>query len=161
MTRQPKNSFILRARVLLFLFLAFSFLIFSETSFAQRDGYLQIFGNIKKDTKNLEGAEIKVMKKKKNIIVQTLHTAENGKFVFNLPFDGEYIISVGKPGLLTKSISVSTTVPKKQKEFIFSFKFNVDLIPAMGDSSKATVNKPIAKIAYSATYEDFEFDPLK
>src|SRR5258706_335949 len=120
-------------------------------------GYLQIFGNIRKDTKNLEGAEIKVMKN--NAAVQTLYTTANGKFVFNLPLNGEYTVSIGKPGLLGKSISVSTVVPDDQKDIIFSYKFNVDLIPAVGDAAQAeALSKPIAKIAYSQTYEDFDYD---
>src|SRR5258706_15214143 len=155
MTVQPKNLFIPRIRISLFLILLFP--LSSEISFAQREAYLQIFGMIRKDTKNLEGAEIKVMKN--NAAVQTLYTTANGKFVFNLPLNGEYTVSIGKPGLLGKSISVSTVVPDDQKDIIFSYKFNVDLIPAVGDAAQAeALSKPIAKIAYSQTYEDFDYD---
>src|SRR5262249_41323789 len=133
----------------------FSFL--TAISQAQRDGYLQIFGNIRKDSRDLEGAEIKVLKN--NVAVQTLYTKSNGKFVFNLPLNGEYIVSVGKSGLLTKSISVSTVVPDDQKDIIFSYKFNVDLFAAVGDAAASeAVAKPIAKIAYNSTYEDFDYD---
>src|SRR5262245_37113558 len=130
MTCQPKN--ILRRGISLCLFLLFS-LAFSYASFAQREGYLQIFGNIRKDSKNLEGAEIKILKN--NVAIQTLYTTSNGKFVFNLPLNGEYIVSVGKPGLLSKSVSVSTAVPDDQKDIIFSYKFNVDMLPAVGDAA--------------------------
>jgi hypothetical protein len=154
MIHQPKNTF-LRSRI--FLCLTLLFITFSQFSFAQREGYLQIFGNIRKDTKNLEGAEIKVLKN--NVAIQTLYTTANGKFVFNLPLNGEYIVSISKPGLLGKSVSISTVVPEDQKEIIFSYKFNVDLIPAVADATNAeALNKPIAKIAYSQTYEDFDYD---
>src|SRR5258705_1855251 len=157
MTRKPKKYLFLRSRISLVFILLFAFSFSPAISLAQREGYFQIFGNIRKDAKNLEGAEIKVMKN--NVAIQTLYTTSNGKFVFNLPLNGEYIVTIGKPGLLTKSISVSTTVPDEQKEIIFSYKFNVDLISAVGDAANAeAINKPIAKIAYSNTYEDFDYD---
>src|SRR5436190_1000426 len=97
-------------------------LIFTHQNInAQRPGYLQVFGNIRKDGKNLEGAEIKVTRG--TAVVQTIYTTSNGKFVFDLQLNGEFIISIGKPGLLPKSIAISTAVPDDEKDIIFNYKF--------------------------------------
>ena len=157
MIHQPKNNLFLRSRIPLFFILL---LICSVSiSFTQKEGYFRIFGNIRKDDKNLEGAEVKVTKK--NVVVQTLTTTENGKFVFNLPLNGEYLMSVSKPGLLSKSIILRTKVPKKEKDLIFVYKVTIDLRPAESDSDKAVVNKPLGEIAYSKAYQVFDYKPLK
>ncbi|HLG33321.1 MAG TPA: hypothetical protein VI757_00450, partial [Bacteroidia bacterium] len=129
----------------------------SNVAIAQREGYLQMFGNIRKDQKNLEGAEIKISRN--NADIQTLYTTSNGKFVFNLPLNGEFLVTISKPGLFSKSVSISTSVPEDDKEIIFSYKFNVDLIAVIGDVAQSeALAKPIAKIAYNKTFQDFDYD---
>jgi hypothetical protein len=127
-------------------------------SFSQRDGYLQVFGNIRNDSTNIEGAAIKIMKN--NEVLVTLSTAASGKFSFELPFNGEYMMSVSKQGFRTSSISISTMVPDKEKEIIFQFKINLKLFTATGDA-QAAIDKPVARIAYSSTYQDFDFNKIK
>ena len=47
MTHQPKNSLFLRSRISLVFILLFAFSFSPGISLAQREGYLQIFGNIR------------------------------------------------------------------------------------------------------------------
>lgn len=159
MIRQPKNNLFLRSRIPLFFILLLICSVSFAISSTQKEGYLEVFGNIRQDSLNLEGAEVKVMKD--NVAFQTLYTTANGKFEFKLPFNAEYIVSVGKPGLLTKSISISTIVPDEVKDIIFVYKLNIDLRPAEGDSVRTAVIKPIARIAYDTTYQDFDLKLLK
>src|SRR5262245_56540336 len=106
MIHHPKSNLFLRSRIFLVFILLFAFSFSPAISFAQREGYLQCIGSVRKDSKDVEGAEVKVMKN--GVAIQTIYTKSNGKFVSNLPLNGEYIVVFGKPGLLSKSISIST-----------------------------------------------------
>ena len=128
-----------------------------QSIFAQKLGYVELSGGVKKNNKNLAGAQIEVFKENQKVSSYT--TANNGKFETNLDLNSHYTIVFSGPGLISKSISFNTRVPDILKNVIFEYKFNVDLYDDVGGLAEADVfNKPVAKIAYNDEYEDFDYD---
>src|SRR5688572_33235891 len=63
---------------------------------AQGTGYLEVVGSVYKDSKNLEGADILVMKG--NEKVDQISTNAGGKFIVNLELNAVYTIVYTKTG---------------------------------------------------------------
>ncbi len=129
----------------------------SITSVAQKSGYLQITGKIRKDNKPESGVSIQISAP--NATAQTVASKDNGNFTFNLDLQKNYSIKFMKNGLVTKVVEFNTTVPGDQLDIIFQKEFNIDLFADIaGVSQEKAMNKAVAKFSYNVTYEDFEYD---
>ena len=132
-------------------------LLISSSCIAQKSGYLQINGKIKKDNKPEMGVTIEVSAS--GTPTQSLSSKDNGSFNFNLDLQKNFTIKFMKNGLVTKVIEFNTTVPGDQSDIIYQKEFNMDLFSDVaGVSQEKAMNKPVAKFTYNPTYEDFEYD---
>ncbi len=138
-------------------YLIFALLMTAMSTFAQKSGYLQITGKIRKENKPEQGVTIQISAP--GAQAQTITSKDNGGFNFNLDLQKTYSIKFIKGGLVTKVVEFNTTVPGDQLDIIFSKEFNIDLFADVaGVSQEKAMNKAVAKFAYNPTYEDFEYD---
>lgn len=138
-------------------YLILALFLTSLGSFAQKNGYLQINGKIRKDNKPEQGVSIQIAAS--GAQSQTVASKDNGGFTFNLDLQKSYTIKFIKAGLVTKVVEFNTTVPGDQLDIIYQKEFNIDLFPdIVGVSQDKAMSKAVAKFSYNATYEDFEYD---
>ena len=71
----------------------------SISSIAQKSGYLQITGKIRKDNKPESGVSIQIVAP--GAASQTVASKDNGNFTFNLDLQKNYSIKFMKNGLVT------------------------------------------------------------
>ena len=127
---------------------------FSLFSFAQT---AEIKGKIKKDNKPSGGVTIQITGA--GITPQTVTSKENGSFSFVLDLQKSYSITFSKAGLVSKLIEFSTKLPPDQADIIYQFDFNLDLFDDLaGVSHNDAMTKPVARISYNPTYENFMDD---
>jgi hypothetical protein len=125
----------------------------------KKTSFLQINGTIKTSGKNLGAVEIKVMEN--GSAVQSVQSKDNGSFIVMMDLNKDYEIVFSKPGYIPKTIIANSVVPPDQADIGYAFKCNLELFEDVaGASRSASMNKPVAKIAYNTTYEDFDFDPI-
>ncbi len=130
----------------------------SKPLFAQEDGYLEVIGSVLQEGKGLEGADITIMKGNEKF--DNVMTSTGGKFIVNLQFGFDYTLVFSKNGSVTKSVLVNTKIPDAEKKQIFSFKFKMDLFKTPENALQPKeADKPVAKLAFSDDYADFDYDP--
>ena len=136
-----------------------SLLALITPALAQKQGYLEVLGSVTQDGKGLEGADIKVMRGNEN--ADNAMTATKGSFIINLDLGNSYTIIFSKHGSITKKVLVDTKVPDEYKSQIFSYKFKIELfLLPEGTEMPKDIDKPVAKLAFSEVYEDFDYDQL-
>lgn len=140
-------------------FLVFFVLVSAGAEAQKKTAFLQLFGAVQDGTKNLSGAQLQVFEN--GSVVQTIAAKDNGTFVVVFDLGKEYSLVFSKPGYVSKSIEVRTSVPPDAADIGYVFKCNVDLPEdVMGLSKADPMTKPIAKIAYNAGFEDFDYDAI-
>ncbi len=126
----------------------------SHYSFTQT---VEIKGKVKKDNKPSAGVSIQISGI--GITTQTITSKENGSFSFILDLQKNYSITFSKAGLVSKIIEFNTKLPPDQADIIYLYPFNLDLFDDLGLISNAeALSKPVARIAYDPTYENFMDD---
>lgn len=152
-------SMIQRIRLSLIFLLGLSFFLTGQplSLSAQKAGYVQVNGKVRQNNKPQGGVVITITVP--GMPAQTVTSKDNGSYVFTLDLHKSYKISFEKPGLVTKSVEFNTTVPSDQNDIIFQPTFDIDLFEDVaGMSQNAAMTKPVAKISYNPTYEDFVHD---
>ncbi|MBK7572289.1 MAG: hypothetical protein IPI10_11960 [Bacteroidetes bacterium] len=91
-------------------YLIFALLMTAMSTFAQKSGYLQITGKIRKENKPEQGVTIQISAP--GAQAQTITSKDNGGFNFNLDLQKTYSIKFIKGGLVTKVVEFNTTVPE-------------------------------------------------
>ena len=110
----------------------------------------------------LEGAVVTLFKGSTQLETQT--TSTNGKFKFRLQPNGEYSLTMTKPGYITKRFTINTfNVPNERAENPFSeYDVEVDLFKQFPGLDYSCLNKPIARFAYNPApdVDDFDYDKI-
>ncbi|MBK7970062.1 MAG: hypothetical protein IPK08_14605 [Bacteroidetes bacterium] len=152
-SKRTSFSFFLRPAILTLLLLASHILQLQ----AQGTGYLEVVGSVLQSNKGLEGAELTVMKG--NEKVDLVSTNASGKFIVNLELNNNYVIIFSKNGNISKTVEIDTKVPEESKDQIYSYKFKIDLFQKVeGVTEPESISKPVAKLGYSETVDDFDYD---
>lgn len=145
-----------RGKYLPLLFYCF-FSLFSIDLIAQVTGRVEIDGKIKNDKNPVGGVNIIIQGE--GVPTQTVVSKDNGSFTFNLILQKNYTIKFTKDGLVTKLVEFNTKLPPDQADIIYQYPFDVFLISDVaGASSNDVMTKPVARIAYNPTYENFMHD---
>ena len=127
---------------------------FSLFSMAQT---VEIKGKVKKDNK--PAGEVTIEISGPGINTQTLTSKENGGFSFILDLQKSYTIKFSKSGVVSKMIEFNTKLPPDQADIIYLYPFNLDLFDDLGVVSNTdAIPKPVARIAFDPTYENFMDD---
>ena len=138
------------------VFLLLGLFCISQLANAQK-GYVSVRGKVRKG--NSPEPEVNISLSAPGAPAQTVTSAVNGTYLFNLELQKNYTISFSKSGLVTKTIIFNTVVPADEADIIFENEFNMDLFEDVaGVSQNNSMAKPVAKIAYNPAYEDFVHD---
>ncbi|MEO6902538.1 MAG: hypothetical protein ABI315_05205 [Bacteroidia bacterium] len=86
-----------------------------------------------------------------------LITNNRGRCSFKLDLNKSYKIKISKRGFVTKFIEVNTLVPKFRIAS-YEFEFDIDIFESIKDLDVSVLEKPIAKVMYSASENSFAYD---
>ncbi len=118
---------------------------------------VELKGKIKKDNKPLGGVTIQVTGN--GVAPQTITSKENGGFSIVLDLQKSYSVTFIKSGLVSKLIEFNTKVPADVADILYQFDFKIDLFDDLaGVSNNNAMLKPVARVAYNPTYENFMDD---
>ena len=118
---------------------------------------VELKGKIKRDNKPLGGVTIQVTGN--GITPQTITSKENGGFTIVLDLQKSYSVTFIKSGLVSKLIEFNTKVPADAADILYQFDFKIDLFDDLaGVSNSNAMLKPVARVAYNPTYENFMDD---
>lgn len=138
--------------------LIISIFVLHISSIAQ-EWTLPFSSKIEKNGKKLQGAIITVTQGGKQVI-QTM-TGDDGAFKIQIPANGDFLVTVTKPGHCTKKFTVSTRgVPEDKKQGDFKG-FNIEsisLFEPLPNIDYSVLNQPLVKVAYDATKDNFDYD---
>ena len=133
-------------------------ILFTFSGFSQT-WVLPLTGKVEKNDKKLQGAVVMLLQGGKQID-QTM-TGEDGSFKFDIPANGDFIVSVTKQGHCTKKFEVSTKgVPpddKSTKRFDIP---GISLFEPLPNIDYSLLNQPLVKIKYSSEKEMFDYDEV-
>lgn len=127
-----------------------------------KDQYLEMRGNVRQ-SKGSEKEEAQILDSALvtiyigEIPYSEIWTTKKGKCSFKLPLDKTCKIEVSKNGYVTKFFEVSTKVPNDKKG-VFVFSFDIDIFEEVKGLDVNVLKKPIAKVAYNFTDENFAYD---
>lgn len=83
----------------------------------------------------------------------------DGNFVTYLNWDRDYILHFSRIGYVSKSVEFSTKIPADvKKSSIFPYEIVIELFPVFPNVDTVFYKKPVAKIHYSETIQDFDYD---
>lgn len=98
-----------------------------------------------------------------------VRVTKNGKEIINVPgknllrikldFNNSFLLFFSKPGYITKSIEVNTTVSAERERQSFEpYKIGVKLFKQYQGINIVVYNQPVAKIRFSPIIDDFDYD---
>src|SRR5687768_16570357 len=85
----------------------FSFLIFTCFSFFAQDVFVEVQGDVSDDNTDLSGVSLQITQGGK--VVNSAMTDPTGKYSFQVPLGGDFLVAVSKEGYVTKRFTISTT----------------------------------------------------
>ena len=130
---------------------------FTVITSGQAVKHMEVNGKVQKGNKPAGAVNIEITSP--GVATQNIVSKENGKFDFKLDLQKNYLIKFSKGGLVSKVIEFNTKLPPDQADIIYEYPFNVELFDDLGGISKNdAMTKPVARIAYNPTYENFMDD---
>jgi tetratricopeptide (TPR) repeat protein len=151
-----------RVKYAYLLLLALTLLLKSNSANAQAAWQFVFGGRVEhtdekgKDV-GLEGATCTLTKD--GATLQTVTTGSKGKFSFKLDPNGDYIVSLTKPGFIVKKFAISThNVPDERASHGFNpWDIEIVIFEQYPGLDYSITNNPIAKVVYNPTKEVDEF----
>ncbi len=132
-----------------FVAIFFSFIFFSQNSFAQAPGMLEFAGRTVKDNNALSGATVTVFRAG-TIQQEQVKTGKNGKFRFYLVFGTDYKITFSYPGCVDMHLMVYTSQLPRDRGDLFPL-YQADIPFFQTDNTTIRIAKyknPFTKIIY-------------
>ena len=138
--------------------LFFALLISQIYASAQKTWFLKFDISVISREIKLPGATISVSKDGSDF--ETVTVGNDAKHVFELPQDGEYSITITKPGYESKIFLVSTNnVPEKQVlDYYFNFRIAVDIHKILDGIDYSILDEPMAKLYYDRKPRIFTYN---
>lgn len=135
-----------------------SFLFFLILNFHGQSVPLRFQGSVSDDRNNLSGVTLQVSKSGK--VMNNILTDAGGRYSFELPLGGEYLITVSKEGYISKKFTVSTLgVPEEMASLRFpSVEASLTLFKKMEGIDYSLLNQPVNKFYFDVEREDFVYD---
>ncbi len=148
----------------LFRFLVIiSLFLFQTISFAQ-SWVMPVDGKVFSGGEKLTGSIVTLYKGGTQL--QQVVTTSNGKFSFELPPNGEYIIAITKPGYVTKKFKINTSNVPADRVDAGNFNpfqpdvtlFEMPSAPEISKRVEAILSQPIAIYQYIPSETNFNYD---
>lgn len=152
-----KLSFINSFRV---IFLCF-FTLLSSMAFSNANWNIAVDGIVTTNDHRVKGAIVTLVNMDKYPeVTRSVETPGNGKFIFILKPDIDYLIIASKTGLVTKKIIFSTkNVHENRAGKRFThFPIEISLFEEVEGLNISILKEPIGKIVYNYKIDDFEVD---
>ncbi len=144
-----KSLYIIRYFILVLVFL------FPLLALAQNDVKLEVPVKIKINEGGLDSAEVILIKNggtPRRLPVST-------KLSLKLDMNASYVIKFSKPGYITKSIEINTTVPDNRINDGFDpYPFDIKLFKQFDGVNIVVFDQPVAKIGFSNEIDDFDYN---
>jgi len=132
-------------------------------SHAQAQNQYDVKGTVKKSRKKLEGAVVTLYKGSTQVTQQT--TTSSGRFDIKMDLNGEYTLTIGKPGHITKKFYFNTKgVPDERAKEEFGGQdievsiFEMPKDPGVQSQINTILNQPMAKFYYDDGIKEIEYD---
>ena len=151
--KQSDIHFLLR-KLFILTFSSLFVILFTDSSFAQNNYYLKIFGQVKNGKTKIPNATVQLFEN--NTKINTVTSNTNGDFTFNLDFDKSYILEISAQNYATKKILIDTKI--KEKDLTYKYTFTVELFEQYAGVDYSVLNKPVTKIVYNAESDAFDYD---
>ena len=116
-------------------------------------------GVVEERNKGLKGAVVTLFEN--SVQVDNFVTLGTGNFQFTLLLNNDYVIVAGRPGYVTKKISISTSnIPQERlkKTFVPTVKFGIVLFEKIEGLDVSILDKPVAKWVYDQREDIFVHD---
>jgi hypothetical protein len=132
------------------------FLFYCVSAAAQGQNKYPVHGTVLIRDGKATKVTLVVQSEKKRVRVPV---STDGNFVTYLDWDHEYILHFSRIGYVSKSIEFSTKISGSvKKESIFPYEIVIELFPVFPNVDTIFYKKPVAKIHYSKTIQDFDYD---
>lgn len=137
-----------------FLFL-FSF-IFQSASFAQ--GEFRVSGIVERYGDRLGGAAVSIYKD--GVFQEKIITGSDGKFLFKLDLNKNYILEASKPGHIPVKVELFTHLPSQKtiNGTHAEFFIKMDIFEAVPYIDFSILDKPVAQVRYYKDKNKFDYD---
>lgn len=123
---------------------------------------LQIIGLAIEKTIPIDGVIVKLYKENEELHWEEITSVvyHEHSFSFNLSKNNYYTVEVSKPGYVTRSIGISTSLPDNViiGGVKFTFEFDVELFKEKMNSDDYYLDFPVALIKYNEVSGVFEYD---
>jgi hypothetical protein len=131
-------------------------LFFCHYFFAQVP--VRIVGNISDETGSVSGAAIQISQGGKT--VNNVITSAAGDYSFEVPLNGDFLITVSKDGYVSKKFSINTkgVPPEKATTNFPIIEANMGLNKRYEGVDYSLLNQPINKYNYNPNKDNFEYD---
>jgi hypothetical protein len=132
--------------------------IFSRLLLAQTVTSISVQGSISDDNGNVSGAAITITQGGK--VVNNVLTNAGGGFMFDVPFGGDFLVTVSKDGYVSKRFSINTNgvPPEDQTTKYGTIQIDMGLNKRYEGVDYSLLNQPINKYMYNPAKDKFEYD---
>ena len=119
---------------------------------------LTVQGKIFQDDNALNGGVITVTQGGR--VVTNITTGSDGKYGFQLPLGGDYVVSISKEGLITKKFSITTRgiPPERAQESFGAIDAQVSLWEKVEGVDYSALNQVANKYAFNTDKSNFDYD---
>lgn len=114
---------------------------------------LEIKGKIKSEKKSLSNVTIELVKN--GVVVTNVLSSKSGKFKVYFEKGFVYKMHIKKQGYFSQVVEVNTNTPSME-DFIWDFKFKIDLVPVIEEYRWNIMSKPFVSIRYNLMRDEFE-----
>jgi membrane protein involved in colicin uptake len=117
-----------------------------------------INGKVVDEKGALAGAVIRVYQGTK--LINTVITSSDGRYIIQLPINGDFVVSISKPELVGKKFLFSTRgiTDERAAEKFNPIVIEVEIRKKIGDINYAIYDQPMSKFYFDAPKDKFEFD---
>jgi len=93
-------------------------------------------------------------------VIKNITTDGSGSYQFDLPLNSDYVVTVTKPGHVSKKFTVSTkgVPPDRATSKFGTVEASLSLFEKMEGIDYSPLNQPMNKYSYNANKENFEYD---
>lgn len=108
----------------------------------------------------IHGVKIVLLNYQTGLFIDSIRTTKDGKFIFKVDVNKEYLLIMEKNEFVKKKVLVNTIGADNQySEFFFSFTFPMTK-KGSPEYGVELLDKPVSRVAYDTRKEQFSFDQI-
>ena len=140
-------------------FFIYIFVFFALLTHAQQTVPLKFQGSVSDDKSDLSGVSVQIAFATGKVMATVVTDAE-GNYRFEVPLEGDFLITVAKEGYVSKKFAVNTkgVPPEKAVNNFPIIEASLTLFKKLEGIDYSLLNKPLNKYSYNAAKDNFEYD---